>query len=121
MSDESLEAYNEFDYQNHCDLIIEQDLHGNVLYADGGVEKFYGYRPEEIVGRNVLEFCTKEEVGWRGNNLKALFHKRQSYRIPYFRAKHKNGNFLDCECTASPFYDDLGELVGYKQICWMKH
>jgi PAS domain-containing protein len=118
--DEAFESRNKFDSQNHCDFVTEMDSSGNFLYVDKQVRNFYGYEQEELLGRNVRELYAPDEAEWRDNNQKALFHKRQSFRIPCFRAKHKDGHFVDCESIASPFYDDLGDFVGYRHLNWMK-
>jgi len=115
-----LESQSRFNPNNHSDFTTETDLNGNLLYVSEQVEKLYGYKPEEVLGRNASEFYAPEEAEWRKNNMKALYHKKQSYKIPYLRTMHKDGHFIDCESIAMPLYDDLGNFVGYKHIHWIK-
>ncbi|MFA6251925.1 MAG: PAS domain S-box protein [Candidatus Paceibacterota bacterium] len=118
--DELLELKNKFDSTNHCDFITETDLNGNLLYISTQAEKLYGYELGEVLGKNALEFFVPEEKEWRNNNMKALYHKKQSYRIPCLKIMHKEGSIIDCESFAMPLYDDLGNFIGYKHLHWIK-
>lgn len=42
--------------------VLVTDAVGTVTYAGGSVERDFGYRPAELVGRNVLEFTPPDEA-----------------------------------------------------------
>lgn len=116
-----LETQSTFDSKNYSDFVGEVNLEGRVVYIDDRAEKIIGFTPEEIIGRHLSEFLVPEEVSWRNKNMAMLFTERQSYKIPSLKLVHKNGSIVDCECFSSPVYDDLGEFVGYRDLCWIRH
>ncbi len=119
--DNSINNQGTFDPKNYSDFAGEVNMEGYIVYIDNCIKEIIDYKPVEIVGRHLSEFLISEEIPWRNKNMEILFSKRQSYRIPSLKLVHKNGSIVDCECSSSPVYDDLGELVGYRVLCWVKH
>lgn len=118
--DQEFEAQSTFNPENYSDFVGEVDLAGNVIYIDNCIKGILGFAAEEIIGRHLSEFLIPEEIPWRNKNMEILFARRQSYRIPSLKFIHKDGSIVDCECSSSPIYDDLGELIGYRDLCWIR-
>jgi len=49
------------------EMLCRIDLSGRMTYVSPNVEKLGGYRPEELVGRNYLDFVHPDDLGDRGS------------------------------------------------------
>jgi two-component system cell cycle sensor histidine kinase/response regulator CckA len=105
------------------DAISVVDLEGKVLYWNEGAEKIYGYRKEEVLGKNLSEFlCPRDE------KLKAEEEKlmgqlmgriKRGEVIPNVEVKRqtKEGKEIITSMTISPLKDAEGRIVGASRIC----
>lgn len=48
--------------QNHHDVIYVLSLKGSFLYVSPSVEEILGYKMEEIIGRNIRDFCHPSDL-----------------------------------------------------------
>lgn len=118
--DASSEARSTFSEDNYCDFEADIDTQGNLLYLDRRVEKIFGFKPEEIVGRPVTEFFVKEERGWRSVNAAVALSRGDSFRIPNYKTIHKDGTPIEYEAYCTLNRDELGNIVGYRCMNWLK-
>lgn len=56
----NMERKYSFITDNVSDVVYALDLNLNIKYISRSVEKLMGYKREEVVGKNLLEFCTEE-------------------------------------------------------------
>src|SRR5664280_3162950 len=78
--------------ENSSDIIIITDKKGNIKYCSRSIERFTGYKPDELIGRVALKLIhpddVKRAVGDFGNAILA-----KDYAIPNaFRIVHKDGS-----------------------------
>lgn len=86
--------------ENSSDVIsiIEED--GTIRYQSPSVEKIFGYKSEEMIGKNILEFIHPDESSYITKDFTEFIKKRGSIgTLTEYRIKHKNGYWIDCEST----------------------
>lgn len=94
--------------ENSSDMISRHDVQGAFLYVSPASYALTGYRPEELIGKQVLPFVHPNDA----ENLLKLFNASNGaiVAIPY-RAKHKNGGYVWLETTAKVIYDQNHRAV----------
>ncbi|ROO31599.1 methyl-accepting chemotaxis sensory transducer with Pas/Pac sensor [Pseudomonas sp. 7SR1] len=92
--------------------VIEFDLGGHVVNANGNFLKVMGYRLEEVLGQHHRLFCQPGEVQsdayrgfWAGLN-------RGEYVTGLFQRIDKRGATVWLQATYNPLYDAQGRLYG---------
>lgn len=94
--------------------VIEFDLNGNVLTANGRFQETMGYTLEQIKGKHHGLFCTPEEVNsadyaefWRKLN-------RGEFVAGRFQRVDSHGRVVWLEASYNPVFDSRGKL--YKVV-----
>ena len=96
--------------------IFMLDVNGNVVTWNSGAEKIKGYREEEIIGKNMEVFYTREDIekGEPKSNLqKAL--KQGRFESEGLRVR-KDGSMFYANVVFTPLYDDNQNLYGYAKV-----
>ena len=96
--------------------IIMLDINGNVVTWNSGAEKIKGYREQEIIGKNMEIFYTREDIekGEPKSNLqKAL--KQSRFESEGLRVR-KDGSMFYANVVFTPLYDDNQNLYGYAKV-----
>ena len=94
------------------DVILRYDIQGRIEFASPAVGQF-GYEPDQVVGRNFLEFAhpdDRDEVWRRHQRLVAGDGADQ--RLQEIRARRADGDWVWLEASRSPITDDFGRVVG---------
>lgn len=105
---ESHEKYKTLVEQS-TDLIIETDMTGTFLYVSPNHEDILGYKPEELIGKNVFENIhpdDRENIIIESKN--SLEEKRSGIII--FRYQHKNGEWKYLESKGRQYESADGQL-----------
>lgn len=87
--------------------VPDLSLDARIKYCSDSVEYILGYKPQEVKGRSCWQYFHPDEIPFaraihgRGLDLDkaASFH--------YARLKHKNGEWIGCECVFTVVYDVL--------------
>jgi PAS domain S-box-containing protein len=97
------------------DAIFTTDLSDVILSWNPAAAEIYGYRAEEIVGRNASILLPIDHNEERGDVLSRV-SKRE--RIPSYETKRvrKDGQPIDVYLTISPLRNEAGELIGLSTI-----
>jgi PAS domain S-box-containing protein len=105
-----------------CDVVTETDENGVFVYVSESAEKFIGLKPEGLVGHEVGEFLmSDEEKKWRLKNYEMLKVMKRAYKtIPVLKIKNRKGETLGLESYCTPFYDDSGNFIGFRNLHWIK-
>jgi PAS domain S-box-containing protein len=100
---------------NSQDAIISKDLNGVITSWNPGAEKVFGYKAEEIIGRNVTilfpeERLHEEEIFM--NNI------REGKAVKHFQTQRikKDKTIIDVSVTLSPIRNHEGEIIGASKI-----
>ena len=97
------------------DAIVSKDLNGRITSWNGGAERVFGYRAEEVLGRPVSILAAPE----RADEMPAILRKiRRGERVEHYdtRRRRKDGQVIDVSLTVSPVRDDAGRIVGASKI-----
>ncbi len=97
------------------DAIISKDLDGIIATFNGGAERFFGYKAEEVVGKPVTILMPPDR---RHEEREILARIRRGERIHHFETvrRRKDGTLVDVSLTVSPVKDDQGTVIGASKI-----
>jgi PAS domain S-box-containing protein len=97
------------------DAILSKDVNGIITSWNGGAERLYGYRAEEMIGKQVSILAPAEEPDEIPRILAELLRgeRIQQYRTERVR---KDGKRLSVSLSISPLRDDHGKIVGASTI-----
>src|SRR5579859_4328932 len=87
--------------ENSPDAISLIDRQGEILYGSASTTKIFGYRPEEIQGRNCLELIHPEDRDHSSRALQEVLSRPPGPLQWDARIRHKNGNYSWVESTVS--------------------
>ncbi len=90
------------------------DLEGNHTYTNPAIEQILGYKAEEILGANVLEFVHEEDRGGLEKLLNQWISVERGWTGLVLRWKHKHEGYRYLESNGLPVFDPQGNLVGYR-------
>ena len=82
------------------------DAAGNVRWVSEASERLFGYRPDEVIGTNILDHM---DVDWNLlalDSIGAAMVGRGLQRPMLFRARRKDGSYFVAEVTANSQMDD---------------
>ena len=102
--------------ESTSDWIWEIDQNGKYTYASPSVETLLGYTPQEVLGKSPFDFMPPEE----SQRLGAVFQKIVSEQAPILALENtnacKDGTTKVLETSGVPYFNDEGELSGYRGI-----
>jgi len=105
------------------DAISVVDLEGIVVYWNEGAEKIYGYKREEVLGKNLSLFLYPRDEQSRAEEEKLMgkwmIGVRKGEVAPNVEVKRqtKEGKELIISMTISPLKDAEGKIIGASRIC----
>jgi PAS domain S-box-containing protein len=97
------------------DAIVGKTLDGVITTWNGGAERIYGYRAEEIVGQPMTVLCPPgreaeiEEILAKVRRGEAVSHHETERR-------RKDGTVFPASVTVSPILDGSGRVAGASSI-----
>jgi PAS domain S-box-containing protein len=94
--------------------IIGKRLDGIIVTWNASAERLYGYRPEEVIGKDIRLLAEAEHNDIDGI-LEQLKSGKQIHYYETVRVK-KNGERVDVALTISPIKDPAGTLTGASTI-----
>lgn len=93
--------------------ILSTDLEGNVLFWNTGAENIFGYKADEMVGREKIDILySDDETNKVTKELSASLLKDREGKSCEIKERTKNGRELCIHLTLSPRFDENGEIVG---------
>jgi PAS domain S-box-containing protein len=92
--------------------IATTDLDFRITYYNPLAEKFFGYTAAEVVGKTVMEMCTRENVEPTRFE-QAIKQVRTSGEFCYSVARETDQGTRHMESRVAGIFDPQGELVGY--------
>jgi PAS domain S-box-containing protein len=94
----------------------ETDKEGVYTFCSKNVADTLGYQPEELIGKSIFDFMSPEEV----ENIKQIFDESIKNKIPIKNLENwhtgKNGKKICIVTNGVPFFDEVGNLCGYRGI-----
>lgn len=92
--------------QNSSDIIVVLDEQYAPTYVSGTIEKNLGYKPEELIGADILANLHPDDVEPASRLLSGLKRKTDAVRRIEVRCRHKNGNWIPVESVATNMLHD---------------
>ncbi|MGZ3590100.1 MAG: PAS domain S-box protein [Thermodesulfobacteriota bacterium] len=105
------------------DAISVVDLEGKVVYWNEGAEKIYGFKKDEVLGKNLSLFLYPRDEQSRAEEEKLMgkwmIRVREGKVVPNVEVKRqtKEGKELIISMTISPLKDAEGKIIGASRIC----
>ncbi|MBI3977021.1 MAG: PAS domain S-box protein [Chloroflexi bacterium] len=87
--------------ENASDLIAILDDALTLRFCSPSVERVLGYRPEEIIGRNVFDYLHPDDQARAAELAAELRSTVAGVRLTEFRLRHADGSWRDLETTGS--------------------
>ena len=91
--------------------VIATDPYGKIVYLNPAAEKLYGWSEHEVLGKNVNDYFTAQEIEEKGKEILDLLMKGASWKGE-FLVKNKQGKNFYAEVNDAPVLDDNGILIG---------
>ncbi len=91
--------------------MIGTDLSGMVNFWNPFAEKLYGWTPEEVMGRNIMEITVSSETEEEARKHMSAILAGDSW-AGEFQVRCKDGNFVSAFVTLALVKDDGGTAVG---------
>jgi PAS domain S-box-containing protein len=91
--------------------VIATDLEGNVLYWNKAAEEIYGWSSEEALGRSLRDLTVSEESLEKAEKVGSELRAGRSWSGETI-LRRKDGSHVPVLGTASPLFDDRGNLEG---------
>ena len=112
---ESEEKFRTF-METASDLMHIADKDGNITYVNESMASDLGYSIKQMIGTNVTQFLSKEEVRkkFKQNWKKLLTKGRINIEANW---KTKDGKDVFCETAIVAVYDSNGKYAGSRGIC----
>ena len=91
------------------DAIFNKTLDGTILTWNRAAQEMYGYRPEEIIGKNVALLAPPD----RPNEIASILERlRHGKRIAPFETERvtKDGRRINVSLSISPVFDEEGKI-----------
>ncbi len=99
------------------DWIWETDKEGNCIYCSPACEKIFGYQPEELLNRNILDLLTHPDqlVEFRSFFYRCIQENRNFTGIQKFSLR-KDGQPIYTEVSGVPITDTSAKVLGIRGI-----
>ena len=91
--------------------VIATDLEGKVLYWNRGAQELYGWSPGEALGRNLRVLTVPEEALDQAEAIRSELWAGRTWSGEML-LRRKDGSHVSVLGTATPFFDDRGNLAG---------
>ncbi len=95
--------------------IVRTSLEGMIKSWNPGAQRLFGYRPEEILQRSMLQLMPE---GSEGEQMTLQAKICRGERIQNYDTvrRHKNGELVPVSLTIAPVRDDAGQIIGASLI-----
>jgi two-component system cell cycle sensor histidine kinase/response regulator CckA len=109
---ESEEMYRDL-LDNISEAVYKTDADGTLLFISAGIERIIGYKPEQVVGHNFMEFIHSEDVEFIRDEFQRL--AQNLLRPSEYRVVNKNGEFRWISSMSRPVFKD-GRICGFNGV-----
>lgn len=100
--------------ENTSDWVCEVDLNAVFTYSNNQVEKLLGYKAEEIIGKTPYDVMEKDEANRVATMFEQLILNKGSLVCYENINIHKDGHKIYMYTSASPFFDENGNVLGFR-------
>ena len=98
------------------DWVWEVDVEGRYTYCSPKVEKYLGYRPDEMIGKAFYDFMNDEE----SRSTRIAFRELAKQKLQIINLENwciaKDGSMVLFSTNAVPIINETGDMVGYSGV-----
>ena len=87
------------------------DLQGRIIYWNHAAEMLFGWKAEEVIGRDVVELTPSQHSQEQTKAIMETLMAGQNWSGE-LNFQRKDGKELDLAVTDSPVFDDTGKMIG---------
>ncbi len=102
--------------ENSLDWLWEVDENAVYTYVSPQCKKILGYLPEELIGKTPFDLMPVHEA----ERVATIFQEIVAARRPFTNLEninlHREGYPVILETSGNPFFNDDGELIGYRGV-----
>jgi PAS domain S-box-containing protein/putative nucleotidyltransferase with HDIG domain len=105
--------------ENAWDAIAIVNAEGTMLYESPSSARIMGYEPEEIVGKNLIDFVRPEDVAANMDMFRRFRTEPGSTVMIDAGFRHKDGHYIECEGTLQNLLHDPkvnGIIANYRDV-----
>jgi diguanylate cyclase (GGDEF)-like protein/PAS domain S-box-containing protein len=105
--------------RNSIDVQLIARADGVITYESAAVERVRGYRPNERVGRNILDDVHPDDREWAGQMVRDVVRTPGAQVAAEVRVRHADGSWLVIEAVAKNLLHDPavgGVVVNYRDV-----
>ena len=99
--------------ENINDVVYEISISGFIKYVSPSIEKFLGFKPEEIIGKSFFEFMHEEDKPVILERLSNLH--RKDYLFLEYRYYGKDGSIHWVRSSTNPVFEE-GQVIGGRGV-----
>ncbi len=101
--------------ESSADAIISKDLNGIITSWNGGAERLFGYKPDEVIGKPITILIPADRID---EEPEIIGRVRRGERVDHYDTvrRRKDGSLIDISLTVSPLKDGDGRIVGASKI-----
>lgn len=97
--------------------VWESDANFVHTYLSPRVHDVLGYKPEELTGRSLADIMSPGEVKRSWFLIREIFSQKKTFTGFESVLFHKDGHPVFIEANGRPFFDQKGNLLGYRGSC----
>jgi PAS domain S-box-containing protein len=94
----------------------ETDAKGMFMFCSRNITNYLGYNTDEIIGKNIFDFKSSEDQKKSKQAFNEAAKKKQQIKNLENWNVHKNGAKICVVTNAVPFFDENGNLLGYRGV-----
>jgi PAS domain S-box-containing protein len=94
----------------------ETDAKGVYMFCSRNIINYLGYNTDEIIGKNIFDFISSEDQKKSKQAFNDAAKKKQQIKNLENWNVHKNGAKICVVTNAVPFFDENGNLLGYRGV-----
>ena len=91
--------------------VVATDLNGIILYWNQAAGHIYGWKSEEVLGRDIQEIAPFQQSKEQAQEILAALKSGQSWSGE-LTVRHRDGHTLPALATDAPMLDEDGQLIG---------
>lgn len=110
--------------ENSSDVIIITESNGNIKYCSRSVERYLGYKPEELTGKNAFNFIYADDLPRAANDYSKAIQTKDTAIPNEFRVVHKDGSVRLFEGLGKNLLDNpsvAGFIMNIRDVTERKH
>ena len=102
--------------ENTSDWVWEVNTSGTYTYVGPRVREILGYEPEDVLGKTPFHFMTAQESARVAGIFESCVTTKKPFTFVENVCLHRDGHTVFMEKSAVPFFDDAGNVCGYRGI-----